>query len=59
MSKLIKLEDDELETITEMLREYKASIQRGYVGTFPDGDDAEIAAATQHIVKLERIGRAL
>jgi len=54
MARLIELDDDELESITEMLREYKASIQRGYVGMFPDGDDVEIAAATKHIVKFER-----
>lgn len=54
MGRLIELDDDELETITEMLREYKAGIERGDISGFGQPDEYEINDADTLIKKLER-----
>jgi hypothetical protein len=54
MARLIELDDNELETITEMLREYKASIERGDISGFGQTNAEEIADTDVLIKKLER-----
>jgi hypothetical protein len=60
MARLIELEDDELETITEMLREYHAALSKGEISSMGSSWGAgevltqEIAAAGRMIGKLER-----
>lgn len=54
MARLIELDDDELETITDMLREYRAALVKGEISSIGHADQFEIAQAGNMIGKLER-----
>jgi hypothetical protein len=54
MGKLVEFENDELETITEMLREYRAALVKGEISSIGYADQFEIAQAGNMIGKLER-----
>lgn len=54
MARLIELEDDDLETIIEMLREYKSRILSGEISGFSQPDEYEINDTHNLITKLER-----
>lgn len=53
MGRLIEFEDDEIETIADMLREYRASVIRGEVSP-SQPREYEIADTDILITKLER-----
>lgn len=54
MGRLIELDDDEIETITEMLVEYRAAVLNGSISGFGQSNDEEAADAQELITKLER-----
>ena len=54
MGRLIELDDDELETITEMLREYRAAVINHEISGFPQSNEEEAADTQVLISKLER-----
>lgn len=54
MARLIELEDDELETITEMLREYKRAVDAHEITGFGQSNEQEAADTQEFITKLER-----
>ena len=54
MARLIELDDDELESITEMLREYHAAVLEGSISGFGQTKEEEIMDTEILITKLER-----
>ena len=54
MGRLIEMDDNELETITEMLREYKRAVEAYEITGFGQSNDEEAADAQELISKLER-----
>lgn len=54
MGRLIELDDDEIETITEMLREYRATVLDGSISGFGQTKEEEAADTQELISKLER-----
>lgn len=54
MARLIELEDHEIETITEMLREYRGAVMNGSISGFGQSKEAEIIDTDLVIGKLER-----
>lgn len=55
MARLIELDDDELETITEMLREYRGAVYDGSISGFGQTKEEELADTDTLIEKLERV----
>jgi hypothetical protein len=54
MARLIELDDDELETITEVLREYERAVNAHEITGFGQSNEEEAADTRALIIKLER-----
>lgn len=55
MARLVELDDNEIETITEMLREYRGAVLDGSISGFGQSKEQEAADTQELIEKLERV----